>query len=107
MSGDVVPVGPLMTLIAGQPQRSRVWMPAGRPKAVTTILQGIVGWLEDRPTISAGIVEDLARAIEKCKDPEELRDLSVQLRKWVLAYDPDASRVALTENEALVLGRMA
>lgn len=52
------------------------------------------------------IVEDVARMIAKCQTDEELRDLSVQIRKLMFEFDPDASRVALTMDEAMVLHAM-
>ena len=72
--------------IARRPERVNVYTPPERPKAVVTILKGIADWLTDEPTIEALIVEDLARAIEKCSDREELRDLSVQARAMAFSF---------------------
>ena len=103
----MVPVGPLLTLIAERPERVRVYTPPARPAAMARIVKGIMDWLTDEPTIEAGMVEELARAIEKCEDREEVRDLSVQLRDFALRYRPNAARVALTEDEARVLQTMS
>ena len=92
--------------IARRPERVNVYTPPERPKAVVTILKGIADWLTDEPTIEALIVEDLARAIEKCSDREELRDLSVQVRAMAFSFQPDASRVALTPAEAQLLNTL-
>jgi len=70
---------------------------------VKVLLKGIVDLAAARCTIQGLIVEDLCRMIERCQDGEELRDLSVQVRDLMFSYRPDASRVALTENEARVL----
>lgn len=55
-------------------------------------------------SIEAGIVEDLALAIEKYGDDREaLRDPSVQLRYLALTYLPLPERVAMTEIEVLLV----
>jgi len=76
---------------------------AGRERALMTIVKGVVDLCTGRCTVAGSIVEDLARMIERCQDGEELRDLSVQVRDLMFHFTPDASRVALTENEARVL----
>lgn len=94
----------LVEAIVARPGRVRVWTPAGAPAAVVKLLKGIVEWVTDEPTLEGGIVEDLARAIEKCgEDREALRDLSVELRAFALRYEPRPERVAVTEQEAVVL----
>jgi hypothetical protein len=93
----------LLQAIAQRAKLVNVYTPPGRSAAMATILEGIVHWLTDEPTIEAGIVEDLARMIEQCGDREELRDLSVQLREMALGFEPDASRVALTADEVRLL----
>ena len=70
--------------------------------AMALILEGIADWLMDECTVRAGIVEEVARMVEKCRDGEELRDLSVQLRDMAFGFEPDASRVAMTADEAMV-----
>jgi len=93
--------GLLLTCIANRP--NRIPTELQRPPAIARILRGILDWLEDRPTLEASIVEDVARMIERCEDGEELRDLSVQIRELMFRYTPDRSRVALTESEAQLL----
>jgi len=70
---------------------------------VKVLLKGIVDLAAERCTIQALIIEDLCRMIERCEGSEELLDLSVQVRDLMFHYRPDASRVALTEDEARVL----
>lgn len=93
----------LLAEIASRPQHVRVYTPPGRPKAMARLLKGIIDWLADEPTVAASIVESVAGMIEKCEDGEELRDLSVQIRQLMFSYEPDASRVAMTETEMRVL----
>lgn len=102
-NSETVPVaaGLLLTCIADRP--NRVPTALQRPPAIARILKGILDWLDDKPTLEACIVEDVARMIELCKDREELRDLSVQIRELMFRYTPDRSRVALTEAEAQLL----
>jgi hypothetical protein len=86
-----------------------VYTPDDQVQAVRAILRGVMDWITDEPTIEALIVEDVARMIARCDDREELRDLSVQIRDLMFDFEPDASRVALTEDEAMILtkiGRM-
>jgi hypothetical protein len=96
----------LLQVISRRDELVDIYTPPTRPQAMATILKGIVDWLTDEPTIEAGTVEDLARAIEKCGDREELRDLSVQVRNLALSYRPDAGRVAMNPLEARVLKLM-
>jgi hypothetical protein len=91
----------LGTLI--EEHRREVHTPEGRVQAVKLLLRGIVDWISDEPTIAALIVEDVARMVALCEDSEDLRDLSVQIRDLMFEFEPDASRVALTEEEAGVL----
>ena len=93
----------LGALIQERPQRVRVHTPEEQVQAVTVLLKGIVDWLTDEPTLAASIIEDVARMIARCEDGEELRDLSVQIRQLMFRFKPDASRVALTADEARVL----
>ena len=96
-------VAVLLAEIADRPNRVRVHTPSKRPQAVARILKGVVDWLTDEPTLEAGIVEDLARMIERCEDQEELRDLAVEVRAMMFSYEPDRGRVAMTELGARVL----
>lgn len=99
-----VTLGGLVRRIVQRPQAVRVWTSPGAPRAVLHLLRGIIDWLTDAPTIEGGMVEDLARAIEKCGDDREaLRDLSVQVRNLALFYQPRPERVAPTEFEAHLL----
>ena len=84
----------------------RVHTPRARMAAVQTLQQGITEWITGEHTIASLIIEDVARMIEQCQDGEELRDLSVQVRDLMLNYQPDASRVALTEDELAVLNQL-
>jgi len=93
----------LFAAVADRPNHTRTYTPPQRPPAVATILKGILDWLDDEATIQAAIVEDLARMIERCRDGEELRDLSVQIRNLMLTFEPDPGRVALTPAEACIL----
>ena len=93
----------LMACIAERPQHIECHTPERRPAAVASILRGILDWITDECTLEAGIVEDVARMIERCQDREELRDLSVQIRALMWGFRPDAGRVAMTEDEARVL----
>jgi len=93
----------LLAAVADRPNHTRTYTPPQRPPAVATILKGILDWLDDEPTVQALIVEDLARMIERCRDGEELRDLSLQIHDLMRTYEPDPGRVALTPAEACVL----
>ena len=74
-----------------------------RMEALAKVLRGIVDVITGECTIEGGIVEDVCRMIERCQDREELRDLSVQVRDLNFRFEPDAGRVAMTEDEARVL----
>jgi len=80
--------------------------PPARARAVQMLLRGIIEWITDNPTLGALIIEDIARMIERCNDVEEIRDLAVQIRNMMMEFEPDASRAALTEDEAQVLRQM-
>jgi len=103
MLGEESAVSVLLAGIAEKADPAKSWTSPERCAAVAVILKGIVDWLTDQCTIQAGIVEDLARAIGKCNDSEELRDLSVRVREMAIRYEPDAGRVAMTELELRVL----
>ena len=99
-----VTLGGLVRRIWERPKAVRVWTSPGVPRAVLHVLRGIIDWLTDEPTIEGGMIEDLARAIEKCGDDREaLRDLSVQVRNLALFYQPRPDRVAPTMLEAQLL----
>jgi hypothetical protein len=80
--------------------------PPARARAVQMLLRGILEWITDEPTITALIIEDIARMIEDCGDVEELRYLSVEIRNLMMDFEPDAGHVALTEDEARLLRQM-
>jgi len=84
----------------------KVHTPPEQVEAVQALQRGIAEWITDEPTLLALIIEDVARMIAQCQDGEELRDLSVQIRDLMLDYQPDASRVALTEDELAVLNQL-
>lgn len=97
-----VAIETLLLAITHRETMVSIYTPPERPKSIAIILKGIVDWLTDEPTVAAGIIEDLARAIEKCDDQEDLRDLSIYMRENMFSYRP-AGRAALTPTEAKIL----